>query len=296
MNGSVFPCRCCLSELIDPSTITASILLDIFVTVFASTGNLAVLVVLWKNRSLQSNSFILLGFLSATDVLVGVFIAPWNVYRKVQWLEKGCVDYHLDRILEVPQTILVGWSLLTVSLVTADRYLALFYPFWYLEKAHKWRVVLVVSVTWSAWVILNVPYAFYYFALHSSLLHRNYYSLLVSCTFLLVLCQVSLMYARIYKLARHHSRAIAAQACGGDNAREIKMAKHLSVLVLLMLLFYTPMILLLFLIRFQFLNAARSWPLCESLTFLNSAANVLFYWWKIPCLREKIKQLCGRLG
>ena len=100
------------------------------VSIAATLMNSLVLVVIWSNTALQTNSVILLGSLSLSDLIVALFLAPCDVYRRVM-LVTGKFSCSLEDIYVVPQMYFIGVSLLTVVVITLDRFVSLFLPYWY---------------------------------------------------------------------------------------------------------------------------------------------------------------------
>ena len=101
-------------------------ILNSFFSLLTCIGNFIVVFVIGKTRDLHSPSFILLGCLAVSDLLVGLICQPLFVGYKIAELEK---NFAVFCILNVVQS-LSGWttagvSLLILAAVSIDRLLAL---------------------------------------------------------------------------------------------------------------------------------------------------------------------------
>ena len=134
--------------------------------------NITILVAIIKNRTLWRSSHILIGFLAVTDALVGIISMPLSlstvlieiIYeRSSQYKRIYCV---LSHGAFNSGDLGIGWSFITIAMITFDRYVAIFAPFWYRRYIRASVMVKTTLFIWLIWaavvviLILNIPSEF----------------------------------------------------------------------------------------------------------------------------------------
>lgn len=159
----------------------------------AFTGNGLVLGTIWKTPSLHSPSHVLLFGLAFSDFGVGFIVQP--LYVTCSLLEIMTQKYLLVAwtTYRVTQAIFVSATVLTLTAVSIDRFLALYLHLIYPAVVTVNRVVITLLMIWMT----SVAYALTLIA--NDDLHRALCILVISSS-LLVNCFV---YVMILRIARH---------------------------------------------------------------------------------------------
>ena len=130
-----------------------------FVTFVANT---TILLAIKNTCDLHTPSFVLLGSLAASDLLVGLVCQPLFVAFKIAELERNLNAYCWLRLLQSRTAWTTsGVSCLTVAAVSVDRLLALTLHLRYDTLVTVPRVLQVTFLFWILSMILNVALRFW---------------------------------------------------------------------------------------------------------------------------------------
>lgn len=278
----------------------------------AVLGNGLVLVVILKFSSLHTNSNILIFSLATTDILIGLVVQPsFVVYiaskLKLDFSCKALMSYLFTEIF------CVGLSILMLSLVCCDRYFAIVFPYKYLNRATKSRVIKTVAICWSTWFAFNV--------ICRALKVKNdeFFSPIASVVISVSFSLNIVLNFKIFQVVRLHKRQILAhkqvvfelKARGnpeenpegsGQEAADIPRARlqdtRLAISVLLisgvLILCYLPLMLTSvadMMVDRDDLFDHVIYPLAETVAFLNSSLNPFLYCLRFRELRRKVDQV-----
>ena len=176
-------CQTRMADLTPPTTTIYGVLF-IIGSVFTVIANTMVLVILWMPRN-RSRSNKILTSLAVSDLLVGLVVFPINAYQVMA--PGGLTDCPVDYTRVYFAVFLEGSSVLTLAVVSFDRYLLM-------TKYNKYqtRVVkrLTVALIAAAWLIPaaapalrwvgRVPYLVFIFVIFFAPLF-----ILIACYFLI---------------------------------------------------------------------------------------------------------------
>ena len=124
--------------------------------------NCSLLIAISKNKRLWRSTHILIGFLAVTDVLVGVVSMPLFlstivieiIYERNSY-NKG-VYCGLSKAALNAGDLGLGLSFITFVLITFERYVAIFAPFWYRKYVRKSVMVKATLLAWLIWAAIVV--------------------------------------------------------------------------------------------------------------------------------------------
>ena len=270
--------------------------LDIIPAAFTIIGNAIFFITLWKTTSLHTPSNVLLGFLSITDLMVGLICQPAFII----------ILFHEDRpccttVMHVYNVVffLTSWnSYLCIALITLDRAFAILHPFKYCEVASCKRFSIVAALMF----IISSLYV---------ILEQSFYTkskidfLLVQIILqLLVLCLISITYVLIYRAIRHQNKTVVIlKDSSGRKLRQLSRNEHgrtkTVVLILfgftvctvphivndlIMYLFYTD--------KIKYISGFAHWA--NFLFLFNSAINPLIYFMSRTDIRSATRRLLCR--
>ena len=252
-------------------------------------GNSVILHAIRKTQDLHSPSFILLGCLAASDLLVGVICQPFWVAFKIAELEENFTVYcTLRMIWSISSWITSGVSFLTLAAVSIDRLLALS-----LHLRYNMIVTVrrVFQITFTIWIFSTT-------VVLSRFWMKNWIIFPVVILLLTFLVTV-LTTSKIFQIARRRQRQIADQNLANPslqtNTVNVLKCRKSAVTVLyvygLFLLFYLPFCVTLLIETFT--GYTRTLKIADdyatTVVFINSLFNPLVYCWRIRVIRRAMK-------
>ena len=192
----------CTGEI---SSISATILgiLNSVSGLAAITGNVIVLITLYKNQTLRQPCYYLVASLSAIDLFVGLAVNPLYILltNVVSW------QYREEHLLQLESFFAMSSSMIimhNLSVMSIERYIAIIYPLRYYGMVTVKRSYIAIGIVWSSGFTLNA----FYFALGNEDLPK----LWITCGVLTGLFPMVLIFAcygKILQTAREQSRRIA---------------------------------------------------------------------------------------
>ncbi|XP_028407424.1 dopamine receptor 2-like [Dendronephthya gigantea] len=123
--------------------------LVIFFTILIILGNTLVLIVTWKERRLHQPSKYFLAFLAVADLLVGLFVAPFQAYQLGQAYGRSGRDnmsIHLCRFMLWMDTFALTASIYSLTAISCDRYLKISKPLLYKSRMTTSRSIKIIFV------------------------------------------------------------------------------------------------------------------------------------------------------
>lgn len=278
------------------STYILSIVLNTVCALPASVLNILVIVAVWRKSQLHTPSNVLLSNLALTDLGVGCLVQPVFVAHKIAALRGNMLIHCIASIgSKTLASVLGAISLTTLTAISIDRLLALVLSVRYRTVVTIRRTAKVVVLLWLSGIILTIPLFIYPM------------SFLYCMILLLVVCLTvtTLAYAKLLRMIHQHQTKIGAdlQATGpqSQEAAEISnIAKYKSsirtviYLVILMMLFYSPFLVLnivLVVVRSNDDRFKAAFNITHTILFMNSLVNPAFYCWKIRSIRNAIMEM-----
>ena len=271
--------------------LAALMILNTFISITATIGNLLVLVTIWRTPHLHSPSNTLLFGLALSDLCVGIVLEPLYVgFQAVLFKNSGKItSCTLFNTLTLISTFLKAVTLLTVTAMSVDRYLAIYLHLRYEQVVTENRARKVIL---CLWFISSVPLVIIIFHTVTSFL---------TLTLIITVCLVimSFVWIKIYQVVRRHQAQIQDQMAAAmqpfNMARFRNSAINTMLVLVIVLLCYTPFLLVntflavtLNVSNFDFLEITYIFVV------LNSSLNPLVYFWRQRDLRARAKQLVIR--
>ena len=266
------------------------VVVNIFLAITATFGNIMILAALSKESSLHPPSKILFRSLAVTDLCVGLFSEPFHVASIIaKEYESLKLCQYFNLFGNFTGIYLCLLSLFTLTVISVDRLLALLLGLRYRHVVTRKRVVMIMfcfgalSFGFSMTVFWNVNVT-------------SYYSSIVDfvCIAVSICC-----YAKIYQKLRHHQGQIQHVQQGQPHGEEpplnitryrktVSSALWLQVAVVACFL---PMGVMTALLAISDFTPSFFLPWVISLTFvyLNSTLNPILYCWKIKEVRRAVK-------
>ena len=257
------------------------------------TGNALVLATILRTPSLRSvPSTIFLCSLAITDFLVGLVVQPFYIANELQYSAGGPL-YKVENFISVS---LCGVSLLTVTAISVDRFLALHYHVTY---PNLMTTKLAMNTSASLWFVS---------ILFSCLrVWIGGFLFLVTRVFIAVSFVISCAsYIKIYIIVRHHQIQIHAQQQAVMNSFNItdgnnliiskKRALKTFIYFICMIFCYLPYLFYSLLSNNSVIAFDRNWSnLVNNVVFLNSSVNPFLYCWCNHEIRTSVVKIIRKM-
>ncbi len=245
-------------------------------------GNALVLAAIKRTPSIRSPSMIMLCSLAVSDLLVGFIAQP--LHLAVRLVYKPFIQYG-DVHVALGHSV-CGISLLTMTAISVDRFLALQYHMRYVTLVTKSRVKCILVIIWL--FSFGVSGLFFW--------DSDLYNVLLGVGTAKCLLVSTFSYIRIYRIVRRHQLQIraqqqAVQRFNSENNHVIalkKSAMNTFVFYIVLLIFYSPAYILLTLDGILFKNWQKEWDFAAILVFSNSSINPFLYCWRLRELRSAV--------
>ena len=268
--------------------------LNFLFSITSTLGNLVVIYALWKASSIPANLKKLFLSLAFSDLAIGLLIQPMSAVILAVMLNLAA-DGNYDFARFCPSVItvhavctsfVVGASFSTITGIAMDRYLALFIHLRYQELVTEKRVNIALVISWVNSAVAACAF--------TALPNNNEMVAVASVSVGLLILTV--VYFRIYKVARYHQNQIQCQNQFQNDevievARVRKSALNAFYVYIISLLCYVPNVLASILLEFCNLAVPilAMQFLSSFLLFLNSSLNPVVYCWRYREVRNIVK-------
>ncbi|XP_078355153.1 adenosine receptor A2b-like [Oculina patagonica] len=244
------------SILVDDSKMLITlIILNTFISIAATTGNLLVLVTIWRNPNLHSPSNTLLFGLALSDLCVGLVSEPLNIGFQVVLL-KNSSEITSCTLMDTRTFIsafLTSVTLLNVTAMSVDRYLAIHLHLRYQQVVteSKTRTIIV-----CIWLISGLQSMIIFFDAITGFS-------VFTVTITVCLAIVTFVWIKTYQVVRHHQAQIQDQMNAATQSFNMARFRHSAL--------NTMLVLVVFLVCYLPFLVAKI-----SLTFNVTPSNVVF--------------------
>ena len=276
--------------------------LNIFLSIFATLGNVLILVALRNVSSIHPPTKLLFRCLAITDLCVGLLCQPLYVYV---W----CITISLDigsRIVELAYVcaftigVLVAVSILTSAAISVDRLLALLLGLRYRHVVTLCRVRVLIACVWFIAVSNASLFCVARILFHDKLELASLWTLRAFTIFSIIVSTFS--YSKIFFTLRHQQAQVEDHVQPEQSsrvrsvlniARYKKTVYSVAWIQFAMLACYGPNIVMAFLRHFGNVGYSTELRVASAvffyLFFLNSSLNPVLYCWRIKDVRRKVQ-------
>ena len=270
------------------------IILDSVLAIVSIVGNSLALVAIWRTPRLHSPSNVLLAGLALSDLGAGLVSQPIGIiFTLVSPAEKmkiNCIfDHPILAIYVLSANLFVSISLVTLTAISVDRYLALRLHLRYRELVTVKRVLMALVTMWIAAVLVFVvPMAIF-----RSVLSLTTKLVVISMCFLTTLW----CYSKIFNIVRRHQSQIQAQVVIPQNeepslpniARYKKSVSNVLYIVGIFLISYIPWLSAISASSLGVRIGGVIWKAVFTHMFCNSCVNPVLYCWRMREIRQAVK-------
>ena len=278
------------------------IALNIFLSIFATLGNVLILIALRNVSSIHPPTKLLFRCLAITDLSVGLLCQPLYVYV---WYITISLDIG-NRIVELAYVylfiifVLVAVSILTSAAISVDRLLALLLGLRYRHVVTLCRVRVVIAFVWFITVSNASLYCGALFLSQDKLFFASWWMFLALIMVSIIISTFS--YTKIFLTLRHQQAQVQNHVQPEQSsrvrsvlniARYKKTVYSVAWIQFAMLACYGPYIVMAFLWHFGNVGYSTEVMIAGEvfycLFFLNSSLNPVLYCWRIKDVRQEVK-------
>ena len=260
--------------------------------------NVLVIVAVKTSPRLKTNHHILLASLAGTDLLTGAISQPLLIAEEIYLLKGSTLNSYsfcfLRNVSAITGMTSVIASLQHLALLSIERYLAITYPFKYLELITELRLTASVVTVWAVATLLTVLTSVY--TVNNAFIFNFRRVITVASISILIFCHFA-----VYREARSQILKIATQQISTE-ARAVflkeKKALYTTTMVIgVVFLSFVPLIIFRPVLKsligppawkFVLLYALKSLALC------NSVCNPLIYCARNREFRKAFERLLRR--
>lgn len=264
-----------------------NVILNSIISAAATVGNLLIIVSILRSSTLHSTAnFLLLG-LAVSDLGVGVVVEPLFINILLRRYKGLLVNCTLVVMHNVASSFFVVVSMFTVTAISIDRYLAIYFHLRYPEFITTKKVIYLQLTLWATSGVL---------ALTRMAGFRMY---LVIGMALIVICLslTCFAYSKIFIVLRRHQAQIQIQM-STETISKMKQLRNSVIntfyVVFAFLVCFLPYCCLTIIIIHNSGTRSKDVMLlnlyASSIILFNSSLNPFIYWWRRRELRETVKQ------
>ena len=275
---------------------------NIFLSIFATLGNVLILVALRKVSSIHPPTKLLFRCLAVTDLCVGLLGQPLNVYvwYMTNYLDIGNFIVELVYVYVFIIDVLLAVSILTSAAISVDRLLAVLLGLRYRHVVTLCRVRVLIACVWFIAVSNASLHCVALILFHDKLQLASSWTLAAFTIFSIIVSTFS--YTKIFHTLRHQQAQVQGHVQPEQSsrvrsvlniARYKKTVYSVAWIQFAMLACYGPNIVLLFLFHVGNIDFSTEVIIANEvfvcLVFLNSCLNPVLYCWRIKDVRQQVK-------
>ena len=266
--------------------------LSIFLAIASSVGNFVILSALYRVSSIYPPTKLFFRCLAATDLCVGLIVQPLYTTSIMSYAMEmnENVSYYTGKICATSSTILCGVSLLTTTVISVDRLLALLLGLRYRTYVTLRRARFVITCIWIMMATIAMI----------GLWKADVFNKVTSVMTVLSLITSMSSYGKIYLTLRKHQTQIQKDSTHGQPyvvgfavniARYRKTVSSILWVQLALLACYAPYGI----VAGMKINTLACYLVSSALVHFNSTLNPILYCWKIREVRKAVKDTIQQL-
>ena len=277
-----------------------TLVLNSFSFLTAVAGNAVVILVVWKTPALHTPSNVFLCCLAISDLTVGLIAQPCFVIHKIGELLQNHSMYCTTRILsESVGYITTGTSVLIMTGIAIERYLALYLHLRYKQIITTKRILAATFCLWVFFILLAVSR----FWIANDSIFNNIPIPVIGCSLVFTF----LAYMKVLKYVRRHENQIHDQNISSPDQhpaknrllgikRYKKSTLTMAYIVGIFVLCYIPILCVKIAHKIEGYTSSvqTAYVYATTIVFLNSSFNPVVYCWRMTDIRRAVKGIFSR--
>ena len=271
--------------------ILVNIFANFLLALTSSTGNASILLSFLFVPSLRTTSNYLLFGLALTDLFVGLVVHPSYITVMFNLYNDTYPQCSVTLFFCISVSFLGCLSMLTITLIGVDRYLAIRLNLRYQEYVTDRRVIIALIVLWLISCLFCLIWLAGFSVYTSSMIVLLGLSLLVLCA----------VYAKLYSVVRHHKiqiqcQSLAPQINGFERFRQRKLLKSTMTTLYVFFTFlvcYLPFSVAMAVNNIRALKQKQTiiaFEFTMTVMLFNSSLNPLMYCFRLREFRVAVKK------
>lgn len=233
-------------------------------------------------------------FLTTSDLLTALITMPTFLVYQGSKLTKPEKDFScVPFVLYVFTTFLfTGLSVVTIILITLERYVAIFHPYKYRNYITKRRIAVTISVVWILWTV------FITLARLSPKAGAGMYSAVAAAMLIPCILLTFFVYCKVYVLTRRVRLSIGHELSGPRNAEDIqetKSSRTVAYLAGAVVLCFVPTLAIAVVYQTQTVNQNYFYhllyPLTDTAVLLTPIFDPIIYVLRSSNVRRSLREL-----
>ena len=269
---------------------------NFIVSPFTTFFNFLALYTIYRRRKLQTLSNLILCNLALTDFLTGCLTQPF--FGVLMLMSAFCVKFcFINTFTIIVGNLLSSVSMASLFLITLDRHLSIFYPFYYEKvKDNKQKLLIMIIGLW----ISNLGLVCAGLATPDMLVSAigsSAFAALIFTWSLYVNIKTALVVRRIQRDIAAHTVSNEPYTNTRNRGRSevsSRVTRVAFTILASMFICYLPFVGFA-LIEMRFQSPFNAWVWISTLVFLNSTINPLVYCWQMREIREEMKVIINKI-
>ncbi|XP_078352954.1 alpha-1A adrenergic receptor-like [Oculina patagonica] len=267
-------------------------IINIVTAPLAVMVNILVVTAVFSSSRLRTPSNLLIACLALSDVLVGLTAQPGYISYRLMENQHRSVPCFVRIVYNAAFYICFGVSFMTLSAVSYERFLAVRLLVRYNTLFDSRRVIKYMLGIWTVNVILAT---LQWDKITEEAARGTHLILWLMCLLVVIATQIG-----VFVTVHRNRRLVQVQHQAVENLqrlREAKLAKSLSVIVVVYLILNFPVLFVTFyesILRLG-LHTYNHYSWTETLAFLNSCLNPFILCWKNKQVRQRVIDLLKKV-
>lgn len=311
------------NHMISTRMATTKIVLYTLILIWSLCGNILVIAVIFKNKSLRTNFNYLLVNMAISDLVIPCLALPMKIadsnLRPMEWLVDGSLGIFLCKLCYFAADISPVVAAFSLVIIAVNRFIAIAHPMKGLLT--RKTTLLLIASTWILASFLLSSY-FYTYKLDTSeytkcindwspafddnTAEKVFSIFLIAVVFLFPCIVISILYSVMLCKLRENSSKIAYMLNNKQYRRRQRKDKNIfimtAIIMFLYLVLWGPFFCTLFVLSFVIKENRDNKESIQTaivtvqfLGYLNSAVNPCIYFYFLNNLRQGLKKLLQKV-
>ena len=245
--------------------------------------NYAAIQAFYKSSQLRrKTTFFIVMVLSANDLVIGLVVEPLFLIHLGREIS-GNENCFVFLSFVVTNRLVLSFSMITFLALNFEIYLSVIYPIFHKTKVTNRRILYLLIVLWSLFIINQYLFVFIF--------SKNTVPLILTSTMTFAILALVFMHVRIF-VTVYKRRKIEPNVQGEKTLlRRVRDAKSCIAVLLCTICCYLPSSIGVGLNELNLETAALLFPWSNTVILSASVFNSVIFYWRNPILRKQTKSI-----